>query len=144
MAYLTAQVEGLCKQLVLLRGQSTKLEKQVVRDEDEVALFKQDLPNRFKDSIAEAVDMAAVLWSWSTLVTIFKEISKHIFKVDVNFPLNQLPCMNNILALQAREKPAEEPYRHASYSTFSSGRRTSTTTFPSFICAFSPERWRLS
>lgn len=63
MAYLTAQVEGLCKQLVLLRGQSTKLEKQVVRDEEEVALFKQDLPNRFKDSIAEAVDMAAVLWS---------------------------------------------------------------------------------
>lgn len=72
--------------------------------EDEVSLLKQEFPKRLKDSANEAVEnfqqseafwMQAVLSRRSTLVAVFKEISKDILKIDVNIPLDYLPSMKD-------------------------------------------------
>lgn len=104
IAERSSQVDNLHKQLSLLRGQSTKLEERSMKVEDEVSLLKQEFPKRLKDSANEAVEnfqqseafwMQAVLSRRSTLVAVFKEISKDILKIDVNIPLDYLPSMKD-------------------------------------------------
>lgn len=78
-------------------------EEKATKVEDEAILLKLDLLKRLKESATEAVSKE----NWSSLLTIFKGVSRDILKIDAQFSLDNMPSMKNILAFQVREEAAK-------------------------------------
>lgn len=72
-----------------------------------MAFLREEFPKMLEEvekfRRIEEFEMDAALWSRSTLVSILKDVSKDILKIDTKFPLYQQPSMRGFLALQARE-----------------------------------------
>lgn len=82
-----------------------------------MSLLRVELLKRMDKNVAEAIEnfrqseefeLTAVLWSRSTLVSVFKRVSRDILKFDSQFPLDQLPfmkdCRRSRLGRQRRRK----------------------------------------
>lgn len=78
-------------------------EEKGTKVEDDVTLLKPDLLKRLEESATEAVSKE----NWSSLLTVFKGVSREILKTDAQFSLDKMPSMKNVLAFQVREEAAK-------------------------------------
>lgn len=91
-----------------------------------MSLLKNEVPKRPEESVTEAIEnfggskefeLDAAVWGHSILARVFKSIHGYI-EDRRQFPLDQLPSMQDYLAMKAREAEAAKATTEDHTSTF--------------------------